>query len=50
VVGDSLRDAVQDMHHAEIREFLTKDELAEFTEHNKVLPTTLALVRTLGFK
>lgn len=49
-VGDLVADTVVDMHHAEIKKILTPDEFSRFTEYDKGLPTSLALVRALCFE
>lgn len=50
VVGAPLADALGDTHHKEVLRLLTPEEQVTFMEHNKYLPTTLALVRTLLFR
>ena len=49
-IGDIIEDALEDTHHAEIKKILSPDEYSRFAEHNKVLPTALAIARTLLFK
>lgn len=49
-VGEIVEDALQDLHHAEIKKILTTEEYSKFAEYNKALPTSLALARTLCFK
>lgn len=49
-VGDIIEDALEDMHHAEIKKILTNEEYSRFAEYNKAMPTTVALARTLLFK
>jgi len=49
-IGDVVEDALEDIHHAEIKKILTPAEYSRFAEYNKSLPTTLALARTLCFR
>jgi len=49
-IGDIVEDALEDMHHIEIKKILTADEYSRFAEYNKALPTSLALARTLCFE
>ena len=48
--GEIVEDALQDMHHAEIKQILTPDEYRTFAEYNKSFPSAVALARTLCFK
>jgi len=48
-VGPFIEDALEDMHHVEIKKILTPDEYSRFAEYNKALPSSLALARTLCF-
>lgn len=48
--GEIIEDALQDMHHAEIKQILTPDEYRTFAEYNKSFPSAVALARTLCFK
>ena len=48
--GEIIEDALQDMHHSEIKKLLTSEEYSEFAEYNKALPTSVALARALCFK
>jgi len=48
--GEIIEDALQDMHHAEIKKILTDTEYRKFAEYNKSFPTAVALTRTLCFK
>ena len=49
-IGGIIEDALEDMHHVEIKKILTADEYSRYAEYNKSLPTTLALARVLCFK
>jgi len=49
-VGEIVEDALQDMHHIEIKKILTDAEYHKFAEYNKSFPTAVALTRTLCFK
>lgn len=49
-IGAIVGDLLEDTHHAEIRKILTPGEYAKFTDYNKSLPTTLALIRALCYK
>jgi len=49
-VGEIVEDALQDMHHVEIKNILTAEEYRKFANYNKSLPSALALARTLCFK
>ena len=49
-VGELAEDALQDMHHAEIKKILTDAEYREFAEYNKSFPSAIAMMRTVCFK
>lgn len=49
-IGSMVEDALEDMHHSEIRRMLTKEEYDTFSEYNKALPTSIALARMFMFK
>lgn len=49
-IGAFIEDALEDMHHVEIKKILTADEYDRFANYNKSLPTSLALARTLCFR
>lgn len=48
--GGVLEDLLEDMHHAEILKTLTPEEYSKFTEYNKSLPSTIAMIRVFCFK
>ena len=45
VVGDVVADVAEDLHGAELRKLLTKEEMNRFVIEDKVAPTTVALAR-----
>ena len=45
VVGDVVADIVEDLHGAELRKTLTKEEMELYTKYDKVSPSTIALAR-----
>lgn len=49
-IGEIIEDALQDMHHVEIKNILTADEYRKFAEYNKSFPSAVALARALCFK
>ena len=46
VIGDIVSDVVEDLHSAELRRILTPAEMSEYVRHDKVAPSTVALIRT----
>jgi hypothetical protein len=46
LVGDIIADVVGDTHYAEEVKNLTPSEHARFLEHNKIAPSTIAMLRT----
>ena len=46
IVGDVVADVVEDLHGAELRRILTREEMDEFEKQDKVAPSTIALIRT----
>lgn len=49
-LGIMIADALSDTHHAEIKKVLSANEYSKFTDYNKALPNTPALIRALLFK
>lgn len=45
VVGDVIADVVEDLHGAELRKLLTKEEMDRYVVEDKVAPSTIALAR-----
>jgi hypothetical protein len=50
LVGDIVADAIEDLHHSEIKDILTPEEYKRFSEYNKWMPTSIAMIRTFCFK
>lgn len=48
LVGDIIADIVGDTHYAEEIKNLTPGEYAIFLEHNKVAPSTIAMLRAFS--
>ncbi|MFQ6076359.1 MAG: hypothetical protein ACE5Z5_09550 [Candidatus Bathyarchaeia archaeon] len=44
-VGDAIADVVEDLHGAELRKLLTKEEMDRYVVEDKVAPSTIALAR-----
>lgn len=49
-LGEIIEDALQDMHHVEIKNILTDAEYRAFANYNKSFPSAVALARALCFK
>ena len=46
-VGDALSDVIEDLHFAELRKVLTKEQYDEFIKQDKIAPATVAMARAL---
>lgn len=46
-VGDVVSDMIEDLHSAELRSLLTKEQYNEFEKQDKIAPAAIAMARAL---